>query len=58
MTAAKLKSKKKSQAYKKLNVPFTKDLYEKLHRIADSEHRSLTGQIVWILENFAEGKKK
>lgn len=58
MTATKPKSKKKIQTYKKLNVPFTKDLHEKLQKIADSEHRSLTGQIVWILENFTEGKKK
>ena len=50
---------KKKTAYKKLNIPFSKELYTSLKEKADKENRSLTSQIVDILEkNVLQEEKK
>lgn len=47
--------KPKREVYKKLNIPFTKELYEKLERRAEKDLRSLTQEIIFLLE---EGLKE
>lgn len=54
---------KKKTVHKRLNIPLHKELYEELNRKADRENRSLTSQIIEILEihtglkNGSEGKQ-
>jgi hypothetical protein len=50
---------KKKTAYKKLNIPFSKELYTSLKEMAERENRSMTSQIVYILErNSIQEEKK
>lgn len=51
---AKKKGTKAGNAYKRLNIGFTKELHETLSLIAEKNKRSLTGQIEFILEQEAE----
>ena len=51
------KSKKKT-AFKRINIPFHKELYEKLTKIAEHENRSVTSQIIEILERETGLKSK
>lgn len=54
MIAKKKKGTKAGNAYKRLNIGFTKELHETLSLIAEKNKRSLTGQIEFILEQEAE----
>lgn len=48
---------KKKTVYKRLNIPFHKELYEALRVSAERENRSLTSQIIEILETHSGTKK-
>lgn len=52
------KSKKKVTAYKSLSLALSKELYEALVEKSDLERRSLTSQILYMLENELLPKKK
>lgn len=58
MTGKKKSPKKAGNVYKKLNIGFTRETYEKLYQLAEQEKRSLTGQILYILEREIEGKNE
>lgn len=46
--------KKKPYDVTIMSLRYPKSLKEKLQKIADKEHRSLTDQIVYILERWVE----
>ncbi len=43
------KKPKKTEKTKKMNFPLPLDVYDGLKAKADSENRSMVGQLIWIL---------
>lgn len=54
MIAKKKKGTKAGNTYKRINIGFTKEVYEALGILAERERRSLTGQVEFILEQEAK----
>jgi hypothetical protein len=50
--------KKKEETYKSLSLGLSKELYEALVEKSDSERRSLTAQILYMLEGELLKKKE
>lgn len=43
------KPKRDQRQFRKMNIPLPIEVYEALKERADSENRSMTGQLLWML---------
>lgn len=47
---------RKNEKSVRITIPFPEGIYNKLKEIADSEERSFTSQVIYILKKTAEGR--
>ena len=48
---------KEKQPEQKIQIRFPVDMWESLKELAQEDHRSLNGEVIWILQDYIKRRK-